>query len=104
MNSIRYIPLALLLVAVSAVVLADGGWQDNTDAAGHYLWNLPAPSTVPVLLQDTAPLLYGGHTAASLVSNPNASTGAAIDVTLGNGLGFTFPAPGVNQLENTSPL
>jgi hypothetical protein len=103
-RALRYVPLALLLVAVSAVVLADQGWQDNQDAAGFYLWDLPAPATLPAGIQPTAPLLYGGHTAASLVSNPNASTGAAIDVTLGNGLGFTFPGPGVNQLENTSAL
>ena len=105
MRALRYIPLALLLVAVSAVVAhSDQGWQDNQDAAGFYLWDLPAPATLPAGIQPTAPLLYGGHAAASLVSNPNASTGVAIDVTLGNGLGFAFPAPGVNQLENASPL
>lgn len=104
-KALRYVPLALLLVAVSAVVAhSDQGWQDNQDAAGFYLWDLPAPATLPVGIQPTAPLLYGGHAAGSLVSNPAGSTGLAIDVTLGNGLGFTFPAPGVNQLENTSPL
>jgi hypothetical protein len=104
-RAIRYIPLALLSVAVSAVVAhSDQGWQDNQDAAGLYLWDLPAPATLPAGIQPTAPLLYGGHAAASLVSNPTGSTGVAIDVTLGNGLGFNFPAPGVNQLENTSPL
>src|SRR6185312_7390880 len=40
----------------------------------------------------------------ALLGNPTGSLANVSEVTLGNGLGYTFPAPGVQQLQNTSPL
>jgi hypothetical protein len=42
--------------------------------------------------------------ASTLLGNPNPSLGDVQEITLGNGLGFNFPGPGVFQVQNTSPL